>query len=384
MHPLTTLSHHLFTRRAYVIGLVGVIALLGCGLRLYVAQTIPEDYDEDNYLGAARTFREAIDDGDWGAIPQVTNNKEHPPLVKILYSLTIDGDELEQIPEGPFKRGSKEDLPPNSLGRARAQSALAGGLTILAIGSTNPLAALLLSGQSLHVRFSSLAYLDALPTLFAALCAYFYGLSLRNGRRRWHYLALSAACLGIAVAAKYPFGIVGVALLCHALVYRRFTLKFLLGWGLLALLVFYCFNPYIWTSPFERTWQQLRFHEEYAEDQVDGRSLWRPFQQLTTHGNAMPDEVGSPLWYINDMILFILALGGVPLLLHQRSFYGWWLVIGMIFLMVWPTQWIQHKMMVMVPYSVSGAAALEWIWRQVLIIHRRLRQPTSSPLEAGS
>ena len=202
-------------RPAYTWAIIALITLFAFALRLHVATIAREDYDEDDYLMAARVFREHINAGEWGDIPNVESVAEHPPLVKLLYSFTLDNSELDDIPED-LPRGSRRELPENSLQNARWQSVSAGTLTVFALALVNPVAAILLSFQSIHVQFSSLAYLDALPTLLVGLMGILYGrvLAIEKEKRlqsRTDNLAflLSAVCFGIAVAAKYPYAIVG-------------------------------------------------------------------------------------------------------------------------------------------------------------------------------
>jgi hypothetical protein len=345
-----------------VLGVVG----LGLGWRGYVAQNAPHDFDEDNYLSAARSFRLLIEAGQWSQIPDVTNNQEHPPLVKLLYSLSLDPAELDQIPrQEDIRPGSNLALPANSLQNARWQSVLFSGLTLLLLAVTSPLAALALSGQSLHLYYGSVAYLDALPTLMTALSAALYTYSYAGQAQHYRQLAFwgAAICFGIGVAAKYPFGLIGVALLAHALFYRHAKLWQVIAWGLVAILAFFIFNPYLYPDPMGRVRDQLTFHEAYAQRQ-EGARLLRPITQLTDPGQFLPDLLDTPLKHGLDLLIFGLASVGVPQLVRQKSVYVWWLLLGMLFLMTWNTQWPQHKLMIIVPYSISAAAGLRWLWAQ--------------------
>ena len=347
-----------------------LIVLFGFGLRLYAADAMPEAHDEDDYLSAARNYRELMNAGEWETIIDVEQNAEHPPLVKLLYAIVLDNDELEQIP-ARVERGSRNPLPAHSLRNTRLQAVAAGTLTVLITGMTNPLGGAMLAVQSIHFRFSALAYLDALPTLFIALAAYLYNRSLnpasenRISRRSRLFFYAAAVSLGLSVASKYPYAVAGFALVCHALLYRHYSLKIIFLWGMLAIIVFFIFNPYLWHDPLHRLQEQMSYHNEYAGNQIDSHSFITPFRQLATPYSHLPNEVHTWLWVASDWIIFLSMLPGVIVLLQKKSVYAWWFVFGMVFSLMWPTQWIQHNMLILVPYSLCAAAGLQWGWIQI-------------------
>jgi hypothetical protein len=356
-------------RRSVLFVVVWCIVLAGGVLRLHYARTMPTDWDEDDYMVPAGMFRRLIDQGDWSNIPDMQQNYEHPPLVKLLYSLTIPEYEVDDVPTENVRFDNRIDLPPDSLRNARLQSVLAGTLTILAMGWVSPLAGLALAFQSIHVHFSSVAYLDALPVLFATLAVICY----ERGGLRHRWLWLSAACLGIAVAAKYPYAVVGVAMLVHALLVRHVPVRRLLAWGVIALGVFFLLNPYLWPAPVDRLDQQLRYHRTYSQQERVQQAPVKALIQMVTPGNHLGHLLDGPgLFAITDRVMLALAVPGVVALLWRRSVYGVWAVLGFAFLMIWPTQWIQHNMLIVVPYSVAAGMggwmlarlALTWLASQ--------------------
>ncbi|MBZ0310091.1 MAG: hypothetical protein K8I82_28785, partial [Anaerolineae bacterium] len=153
--------------------LTAAVVLLGVGLRLYTADVSAVDWDEDDYLSPARAMRELIDEGKFSEIPNVQQNREHPPLVKLLYSVTLDEEELEDIPLQTY-RSRKSPLPPDSLRNSRWQSVFFGGLSLVVVSLMNPFAGAALAVTPIHVHFTSVAYLEALPVLCTALMAFFY------------------------------------------------------------------------------------------------------------------------------------------------------------------------------------------------------------------
>jgi hypothetical protein len=346
-------------------GPIALILLLAFGLRLSLALNSPHAHDEDNYLSGARTFYELRQAGRLDLYPEVRNNPEHPQLAKIIYSFTLYEGDIQQIPtEDKLFKGSNLPLPERSLHQARLSSVIFSTLAVLALSLVNPLAGLALTGQSIHYYYGSLAYLDAFPTLMTALSAILYMQYIRGGRGGDKILWLSALCFGLGVTAKYPFALMGVALVAHALFYRLIPLPKIILWGLLAILIFFLYNPYLYPDPLGRVRWQLSFHEDYAENET--RSLTRPITQLTYPQGILPlylrDSGWANLAYVVDLSLFCLAVLGVYPLWREKSLYAWWLVLGMAFLMLWNTQWVQHKMMILVPYSFSAARGLQLLW----------------------
>lgn len=334
--------------------------LLALGLRVYVAETAAVEWDEDDYLSPARVYREYMNDGDWSRIPDVAQNREHPPLVKLVYATVLDADELDAIPLETF-RSQKSYLPPNSLRNTRWLSVLFGTLTVLILASIRPAMGLALAFLPLHVHFSSVAYLEALPVLLVAGSAWMY-LRYQGAElpRKRIYFVVSALGFGAAVACKYPYSVVGVALLAHALVNRHMKLAQAVLWGAIAVAFFFMLNPTLWPNPIGRLDYQLNYHQDYAENVAGYHSVFNPYEQLTAPNDFLPREVRHPLWRSLALAYFVTFLVGLVILLRGRNYFGWWLALGLLFLMLWPTQWIQHKMLVAVPYSVAVAVAAEY------------------------
>jgi uncharacterized membrane protein len=351
--------------------LIFTALLLGGTLRLYFAYNVAARPDEDAYLAPARVMREYIEEGELEKIPNVDVTWEHPQLVKLMFSLTLDEDDMNEIPT-KIVPGKTTPLPEHSLRNSRLQTITVSVLTLFTVALTSPLAALLLAIDPIHFQFGSTAYIDAMPTLFTALMAYFYVRAKHNVRR----FLLSGVCLGVAVACKYPYAWVGVILVMHLLVYRAFSLKHIFLWGMLAVAVFYLLNPYIWENPIERVYDQLTFHEDYADTQLekDNHALLKPIDQLTEPRYYLPSKVKHEIWNPLGKLVFALAIPGTAVLLYQKSFYGWWMVLGLLFLMVWPTQWIQHNMMIVVPYTLAAATGLRWLWQHITL---RIKQPVT-------
>jgi hypothetical protein len=350
---------------AFRITAVITVILMGILLRLVFAVEAPADWDEDDYLSPARVYRELMIAGEYEEIPNVQQNREHPPLVKLLYAGLLDEEELGEIPLETF-RGQKSELPEDSLRNTRISSVVFGGLTLILLAALNPLAVVFLAIDPIHVHFTGTAYLDAMPTFFTALMAFLYlrSLPLQDiKQKRWHMVGASVS-FGIAVACKYPYAMAGVALLLHALVYRHYKLPLLFGWGVLSIVVFFALNPYLWPNPPERLEYQFTYHEDYAEGQIETFTLTKPIDQITDPNYYLPQEFQFHITRLLAIGWFFAAIPGLVLLLRQKSFFGWWFAIGLAFLTAWPTQWIQHNMIIVVPYSVCIATGMVWLLRR--------------------
>lgn len=369
--------------------LIGLVTLLGFGLRMYSAVTMLNDYDEDEYIIAAHDFRQIYDHGSINDWPNVKENDEHPPLVKMLYGLTLDADELRDIPQERVKGGRpKTPLPHDSILNGRLQSVLWGTLTVFLIASINPLAGLLLALNSIHVHYSSVTYLDSLPAFLTAFSvfAYWRAISANPLSKRW--LILSGIALGIGVAGKYPYAIIGFVIVFHALYFQRANWQkmmfWLFIWGGLSLIAFFIFNPYLWTDPLNRLEYQLTFHQDYASDRGHP-VIYKPLIQLIdapSHlWHVMENRVLIAILHIADFVMLAGAIVGIGILLRQRMIWGWWLILGFVFLMVWPTQWVQHKMIIMVPYSIAASYGWLWLLQQFRLWRsRHAKQEFSSPM----
>ncbi len=148
----------------------------------------------------------------------------------------------------------------------------------------NPIAGLFLAVQSFAVKYTSVAYLEAIPALtsLAAALAYLRWITLVgrqpkalafNHNLRIHFwLALSAVALGLTVASKYEFGLVGIAIVVH---YAWTTLRegyplgkaglYLAGFGLAAGLVFFAGDVYLWPDPLHRLLGSIQFNFHYQQ-----------------------------------------------------------------------------------------------------------------------
>jgi hypothetical protein len=357
------------------------IVYVGAALRFELAARLSPDWDEDDYLAAAADFRDQIEAGNLSGLSNVETNFEHPPLTKILYALGVDATELDTF-HREIPRFSRWPQPPHSTYHARAQSATTGTLTILAVALVSPLAGLILAVQSIHLHYTSVAYLEAIPTLMSALAVIVY-----NTRKRGTFW-LSAALFGVAVAGKYMYALAGIAILLHYLFVvrddspRKRVIRLAI-WGAVSIAVFFACNPYLWRDPINRLDSQLSYFSEYATWYTERHTFTRPFEEMIAtdrhFDELLTPEQLRPLQF-SDFAFGLAAIPGLIVLLRRKSVYGIWLVLGFVFMSVWTAQWVQHRMMILVPYSLAAAAGFDLLrvafWRGAAIF--KAKKPDAS------
>lgn len=338
------------------------VTAIALGLRLRAVERLPIDYDEDDYLRAGQQYATAMREGDWEALTELNYRTEHPPLAKLVYGLALVGlDEVEEIPDRPTTAGPAASLPEPHLGVARKTAAGAGVLEVLALAVVSPLAGLFLAVHTFTIKYTSQVMLEALPALTSTLAVLAYARS----KGCWNgYLILGAVALGLTASGKYLFCVAGIAIVVHWLWQTRPPdVKIAsLGpwlwpvalWGSLALLVFFASNPYLWPAPLERLKASILFHREYTQSDAVRRAAlpaWQPlnwlFQSVPWHPGVFAVSV--------DGLTALLALLGFRRFWRRHRLYGLWLVVGLGFLLVWPTKWPQYILILTVPVSLAAA-----------------------------
>jgi len=169
------LSRRPFWTRQRKVWLVVVVGLL---LRAWAAWQLPVDFDEPVYLQAGYEYAGLMRAGDWQGVIDYPENSEHPPLVKLIYGGVV-------LAAGP--RASWEAV----LLAGRLVSVVFGTLAVALVALVDPLAGGLLAVQTLVVKYTSQAYLEALP-LAMALLALFALRRSQKERDAWFWLSAAA------------------------------------------------------------------------------------------------------------------------------------------------------------------------------------------------
>ena len=344
---------------------VAILCVVGVawGVRWRALELLPIDYDEDDYLGAAIHYAQALRDKDLGEIIEYDYNYEHPPLTKLAYGLAIFP--LPPAPatiERPASAPIVSSLPEPHFHTARQLSIIFGTLQVLVLALIDPLAGFFLAVNTWQIKYTSQIMLEPLPSLTSILCVFFY---LKSNRRWNAWMFLSALALGITIASKFPYGVVGFAIAIHWLweeyptqqrikagSFFRWILPFM-GFALLVVITFFAMNPRLWHDPFNRLWAAVSFHGEYAtSDYVRGAGYppWQPFVWLF---QSVPWHPGVFLVSVDILITLFAVLGFKRLWKGQRVF-ALWLVLALGFLLIWPTKWPQYILILTAPLSLAS------------------------------
>lgn len=340
-----------------------LVVALAWNLRTFAVQTLPIDYDEDDYMRAAQEYAAVIRSGDLRGLSDYNYRPEHPPLPKILYGWAMAGDpEVPLIPDRPTTASPAQFLPRPHLNHARTLGAVFGTLTVALVALLNPLAGLALAFHTFTIKYVSQVMLESLPSLTSLLMVLAY-LRSKKSPRPAAWLAISAIFLGLTAASKYLYCVIGIAILIDWFLENRKTGKLVtwlaavLPWGLLSIAVFFAANPYLWLDPLNRLSESVFYHAGYASGAEEVQRAGYPFYQSLVH------MFFSPFWWGQngafafpyDPFIAIFSLLGLKRLWNKERLYVLWLIVALAFLFVWPTKWAQYNIILSVPLAFSAA-----------------------------
>ena len=323
---------------------IALIGLLALALRWRAALMLPIDYSEPAYTQTATEYSSAMQASDWAALLTNPHGLEYPSLTKLLYAFA------------PRVGGiGSAALPP-----ARAISLFFGTLEVAVLAWLNPLAGFLLAIHTLTIKYTSQAYLEAVPALSAllAVLALDRALPAKRGVSRW--LALSAVAVGVMAASNYRYLVAACAIalvLAGSSRRRPWPLVF---WVSLAGLVFWVLNVQLWADPVGQLRTLLASGSPFLPGPgISGANLpW--YQQLLYLSHSVPWHPGVflVLW---DTVVFVLGALGLPLLWRRRRTCGLWLVLGILALLLWPSRWPEQAVLVTAPLCLAAGMLLEEI-----------------------
>lgn len=335
---------YFWTRRKIVL----VVVILAALLRLWAAWQLPLDADEPTYLQAGFDYARLLRSGDFNEVIDYSANTEHPPLVKLLYGV------------GVLALG-KDASPANVLFTARAISAVFGVLAVWVVALVSPLAGFLLAIQTLVVKYTSQAYLEALP-LFAASAAVLSLLRSRGKQDAWFWI--SALALGLTAAGKYTYFPVLVVILYLLIWDQKTPWPAVLAYLVAAGLAFWALDPALWHDPANRLLNSIFFHLNYSQSahvQLSGYPWYQPFIWVS---RSMP-YIWHPsvFFYLGfDGLIATLAVVGVWWEWRLRRWVVVWMVAGMIFLLLWPTKWPQYALVVLPAFCLAAATSIQHLY----------------------
>jgi hypothetical protein len=339
--PVEIKKKTFWTRRKIIL----VVVLTGLLLRIWAAWQLPVDFDEPIYLENGYQYAQLIQAGDVNGLINYSGTSEHPPLVKIVYSLTI------------LLLG-KGVIWEQALFISRMVSVIFGTLAVLVVALMDPLAGGFLAIQTLAVKYTSQAYLEALP-LFAGLMA-IYLLKFTSPTKRWWFF-ISAIALGITGAGKYSYFPIFFVILYLLIWEKRERLLNILLYFAITAITFFIFDPYIWSDTFQCLVSSLSFHAQYSQGahvQEVGYPWYQPiFWVSRSFAFVWHPEV---FFYMGmDGIIFLLALPGIWLDWKPRRWVVIWIITSMLALLLWPTKWPQYTLVVIPAFCLAASTAVK-------------------------
>lgn len=365
--------------QALRLGAVGLITALSLLLHAQAAR-LPIDFDEDDYMRAGQILADEIRTGNPAILLEDNYRIEHPQFVKMLIATVMLGMEpIQRIPELPVTANPYELMHRPTLAAVRRMEVAFGVLAVTALTLVSPVAGILLATSTWAIKYTSQVMLESVPLLFSlvgvALYEFARGISSAR-RRRLTYIA-SAIGIGLAVGAKYPYAIAGLAIVVDRLRRtrrgERLRLKDALGWSAIAALAFFAVNPYLWSDPIGRLISSAAYHPAYTTSeqvQSTGYPMW---QQLIWLTRSVPwHDAQNIFWVKFDTWMLPLALFGLVPLARKRPVYAIWLGLGAIALLFWPTKWPQYLLTIAVPYALAGAAGIALLAKLAAALPRRI------------
>ena len=361
-----------------------LVLVVAAAVRWSAARALPPDYDEYDYIRLGHRYAERMTAGRWHELPEVTENPEHPPLVKLLYGAAL---KVSGAPEPDWKAVEVGQAMPDQARPAyaatRAVSAAAGVLQVGLAAAVSAPGGLWLALDTYHAKYTAQAYLEGVAGLFALLSILLFERALRRREPQGlipevsppatGLLLLSAAALALATASKYPFGlVVGLTLLPFLLHRTRGRPGLLVAFGAVGLAVFVAADPYLWVHPVDRIWSSVTYHFGYTTgDSVRRAGLpwFQPLRWLTFAGPAEWHRGVFPVAFLDAAIL-VVALLSAPAAVARRPVFAAWAAVGLLFLLAWPTKWPQYTLLVRTPLAVCAGLGLTALSERLLLRRR--------------
>jgi ABC-type sugar transport system permease subunit len=371
--------------------ILSIIAVLFIAwtLRARAVEKLPIDYDEDDYTRAGQEYAHLIRTSDWSGFLETNYRPEHPPLAKIVYGFAFSFQpDYPLVADVPITANPTSSLPEGLRQTGRNLSAIFGAITAFLLAIVNPLGGFLLSIHTFTIKYTSQIMLDGLSALLSmsAVLAYaFFKKSRRNG-----WIIFSAFLLGLAADSKYLHGTVGLAILADWLLENKSTLSRknlkafapILGWGVLSLVIFFVFNPYLWLDPLGRLSESF-FSVQYTTTNPNVERAGFPvWQQLTWLSMSVPWHNDPPVFiFMLDTFIAVLAVFGFKRLWNSQRVFALWLAIDIFILLIWPTKWPQYILIVTAPLSLSAAEGVTHIWQHLIEFFKNHRKETYNKKE---
>ncbi|WP_298820239.1 transcriptional regulator [Chloroflexus sp.] len=342
--------------RGWLIGVIVLAALI----RLWAALTLPLDFDEPVYVGAALDYARLIRQGDWAGVIDYPGNRQHPALHKLIYTA------------GALALGDAANST-TTLYVSRIMAALFGVAAVAGLAwFAGPLAAGLLAVHTLTVKYTAQAYLEAWPLMWSILAVGAWERAGQPGIARARYwLLCGAVAWGLATAAKMNYAIVAAPAMLAWLIGRGYARQIPLLSGV-ALLTFVAANPTVWREPLERFAAMASFWAAYSQGQEVQAAGYPWYQPIIWLATAPAVEWHPEVFFLPglDPWFTLLALIGLPVAWRDpaRRYLAIWLLSGLLILLIWPTKWPQYALTLVTPIVLLAAPiarrGIEWLREQ--------------------
>jgi arabinogalactan oligomer/maltooligosaccharide transport system permease protein len=115
------------------------------------------------------------------------------------------------------------------------------------------------------------------------------------------------------------------------------------------------------------------YHAAYSQSTAVQESYYGFWQPLVYLSLSVPWHPGVFVIAI-DLLISILAIGGLARLWAKERVYGIWLATAILFLMVWPTKWPQYILILTAPLSFAAAEGFKrWVIEPIKSIWKKKR-----------
>ncbi len=349
-----------------------IVVAIAWSLRSKAINTLPVDFDEDDYLRAAQQFTQLIRAKDWAGFQETNYRTEHPPLSKILFGFgLLNAPEAPLIPDRPTSASPDKFLPRESLLAARTVGGILGTITVALLALIDPIGGAFLAFHTFTIKYDSQVMLEALPAFTSLIMVMTY-LQSKKQDNKIGWLLVSAVFLGLTAASKYLYCLVAIAVLIDWFLDARkkgelvYFLRNAAVWGFFAVVIFFAADPYLWPDPVGRLKESVFYHAAYASgaSEVQGANFpfWQPFVWLSMSPSAWHRDV---FVVAPDLLITILAAFGLARLWRKERVYALWLGVAIFFLLLWPTKWPQYVLVLTVPLSLAAAETVGLGWEKI-------------------
>jgi hypothetical protein len=329
--------------------MVIMIAILALVLRWHAAGLLPVEHDDQVYMEVAKYYAGAIERGNWMDVINFEPRTGHPILNKLIFASSL------------IVRNAL-GLRLSDLETMRSAAVLFGTLQVGLLTYFNPVAGWLLAIQSTEIKFTSIAYLEAVPAFTSLVAIIAFNKFRRTNHVKW--LFLSAVALGATGASKFIYLNAGMAILIFLLWAQRRHWKTILLYLIVTGLAFLLFNPYLWADPLGRFLGMIAFHSRAVQDDFVkqyGRPWWYNLVTLYRPAVVFPSVLMErpPIFFFQiDAFIYLFGLGGLVNLARTSRLYLVWLCCGAIFLSLWGAKWEQYAMIIATPLCLSTGLGL--------------------------